>query len=43
VTIPNDQVIVCGVAPGPDENDRFDTQHAVRESVESFAPASIST
>jgi nitroreductase len=38
VTIPDDHVIVCGVALGhADENDRVNTQHAVREPVESFA------
>jgi nitroreductase len=38
VTIPDDHVIVCGVALGyADENDRVNTRHTVREPVESFA------
>jgi nitroreductase len=38
VTIPDDHVIVCGVALGyADETDRVNAQHTVREPVESFA------
>ena len=38
VTIPDEYVIVCGLALGhADENGRVNTQHAVREPVESFA------
>ncbi|GAA3100686.1 nitroreductase [Pseudonocardia yunnanensis] len=38
VTIPDDHLIVCGVALGhADENDRVNTQRTVREPVESFA------